>query len=151
MGGGQESFLQQLGTPFSYGTLLPTQALSPYLRGLSHLPTLPAEPSRIPGSLYDSRVPLSAPALWAPSQLPAAAVASRKPSLDFLTRREGAFGRAQGLLLPVWCKGGSSVPPAGKWEVCVLDCSSDDSGGRGRGEGGDASRRAGEAGGGERK
>ncbi|XP_044932674.1 translation initiation factor IF-2-like [Mustela putorius furo] len=103
-------------------------------------------------SLRDSRVPLGAPAPWVPSPLPAAAVASSKadsgspfspPSL----LRAGSGAGVGGLLFGA---GAGGHPARGQREsarVCVLDCSSD-SGGRGRGGGGDASRRAGEAGGG---
>lgn len=91
-------------------------------------------------SLCDSRVPLGAPALWAPSQLPAAAVASRKGRLDFLSRRPVSSRRPGGLFLRVWCKGHPPRLQRESGRVCVLDCSSGDSGGRGRGGGGDASR-----------
>lgn len=91
-------------------------------------------------SFCDSRVPLGAPALWAPSQLPAAAVASRKGRLDFLSRRPVSSRRPGGLFLRVWCKGHPPRLQRESGRVCVLDCSSGDSGGRGRGGGGDASR-----------
>lgn len=99
--------------------------------------------------LCDSRVPLGAPALWAPSQL--LQWLQGKRSLDFLSRYQGSSCRALGLFLQVWLKG---HPLRLQWEsgrVCALNCSSGDSGGQGRGGGGDASRQAREAGGSERK
>lgn len=114
--GGQESFCSGSAPCSLTEPSYPRRPLSPYLRGLSHLPTLPAEPSRSPGSLCDSRVPLSAPARWAPSQPPAAAVASRKAESGSPYSPRRRLRPGPGAISPGLVQGGSSVPPARKWK-----------------------------------
>lgn len=114
--GGQESFCSGSAPRSLMEPAYPRRPLSAYLRGLSRLPTLRAEPSRSPGSLCDSCVPLSAPALWAPSQLPAAAVASRKAESGFPYSPRRRLRPGPEAISPGLLQGGSSVSPTRKWK-----------------------------------
>lgn len=82
--------------------------------GVSHLQTLPAEPSRRLGSL--SETPASRLACPLCGCLPGCQLlqwhhGERGP--DFLPRGHGSSSRASGLFLWGWCKG-HPLPPAGK-------------------------------------
>lgn len=85
-------------------------ALSPYLRGCQPLANSASGAQQAPGvSLRDSRVPLGVPALWVPSRLPAAAVASRRAGSRFPSSRPRLLQPGQRAIPPGLVQGASSA------------------------------------------
>lgn len=88
-----------------------------HLRGSQPLANSASGAQQKPGvSFCDSCVPLGVPALWAPSQMPAAAVASRKAEYEFPFSPPRLLRLGPGAISPGLLQGASSVPPAGKWK-----------------------------------
>ena len=151
--GGQESFHSSSAPPPLWCPPNRSRPLSPYLRVSATCKLCQRSPAGARGlSLCDSRVPLGAPALWAPSQLPAAAVASRKAETGF------SFSPPRLLLAGprVYFSGCGARDilraSSGKVEECTSWIAAAATAVAWDEEAvGDASWRAGEAGGGERK